>query len=128
MVRLSHQTAAKLQAVVLAVKGVDRFHWSDEKRRIGGFIADNEEYRKKEQMTKKAKPDPRPPVIPGKEYPQLLGQKVVTPAPSHDGTVRYYNFKDEAAQQLHQNCYSIFNKSQNKGCVGLTPPTRPKTR
>ena len=109
MVRLDRKTVAKLQTVVLIVKGVDRFHWPPEKLKIGGVLQDNDTYRIKQQeesSTKKAKPiPPSPPVIAGKEYPQLFGQKVLKQAPTHEGPVRFYNFKEEAENQL---------KSKNK--------------
>ena len=41
------------------------------------------------------------PIVEGKEYPLLLGQKVNKPAPEHPGPLRFYNFQEEAYKHLN---------------------------
>ena len=83
MTRSAHQTVAKIQGIVLLVKGADRFHWPLEKLQIGGFTEPLQE--QQEQPQKLVKKTKAAPVIKNVEYPDLLGQKVNKSEPSHIG-------------------------------------------
>ena len=108
MVRHDHKTVAKVQKIVLMVKGVDRMSWSPEKLKLGGFIDAKQGNDDKEQsLQKKGKKsahhaisDESAPVLAGTEYPGLFGKKVNIPEPVHKGPLRFYNFQQEAYKQL----------------------------
>ena len=121
MVRHHKKTVAKLQQIVLLVKSVDRENWTPEKKKIGGFLdekpsnnAKSENPQKKIKSASSDKPIEPSPVTKGTEYPHLLGQKVHKPAPVHEGPVRFYNFQEEAYNQLNAAAKKDVDARRNK--------------
>ena len=116
MTRSDSKTVAKVQSIVLLVKGADRFHWPVEKQQIGGFKDPQQEQQDQPLVPlKKNKPAP---VIKGTEYPELLGQKVKKDAPTHKGPIRWFNFKEEAYNKLSAHAKSeVDNHSRKTGSL-----------
>ena len=116
MTRVDRRTVQKIQETVRTVKAIHRGTWNEEMLKVGGFYeSDNNEVEDDEDMEdvddsdnssevparplKKSKTNE--PVIAGKEYPHLLGQKVGGgPVPVVPGMIRKYNFMEEAKAKL----------------------------
>ena len=111
MTRVDRKTVQKIQEVVRTVKAIHRGTWDEEMLKVGGFYECDDEVEEDEDSGDEedsddsaevpARPLKKPKVIPGKEYPHLLGQKVGNgPVPAVPGMIRKYNFMLEAKKKL----------------------------
>jgi len=105
MTRHTTNTVAKIQSIVLLVKGTDRMYWSEDKLMLGGFVQNEEEQpvtptKKAASAARHVLREHQGTVIKTTEHPELLGQKLDKVQASHEGPTRWYNFQKEAYEKL----------------------------